>query len=145
MPDNSSVYFTQILSLTINRVFTEEIATTLEREYFTVWDKGHSKDFDFSLFSDTLIAKNLNPKFVKSNHFEIIKFEIIEPKTIKTKDLKHQNFLNQPIKFKFYTKKYKVVNSDGKEKLTIENTTLKIEQTLSYDFLRNAELLPHFD
>ena len=145
MSNKSSVYFTQTLNLSINRVFNAETATVLEREYYKVWDKGYSKDFDFSLFSEILIIKNLNPFFVKDNHFEIIKFEIVEPKTIKTKNLKYQNFLNHRINFKFYTKKYKVVNPNDKEKLTIENTTLKIEQTLFNDFLHNAELLPHFD
>ena len=143
MSDKSFVSFSQILELSIKRVFNEETAYILETEYFKIWNTFGSGNFDFENVKDKLQPSNLNKSFTEGNHFEIIKIEINNPKIIEPSKLKFEDFLSHHISFKFYTKKYKVISSTEKE-LKIKNTTLKIEQTLLYGFLRNAKLLPHF-
>lgn len=143
MSDKSFVSFSQILELSIKRVFNEETAYKLENEYFKIWNTFGSGNFDFETVKDKLQPSNLNKSFIESNHFEIIKIEVISPKIIEPSKLNFKDFLTLPIDYKFYTKNYKIINSTDKE-LKINNTTLKIEQTLLYDFLHNAKLLPHF-
>jgi hypothetical protein len=143
MSDKSFVSFSQILELSIKRVFNEETAYKLETEYFKIWNTFGSGNFDFETVKDKLQPSNLNKSFIEGNHFEIIKIEVISPKIIEPSKLNFKDFLTLPINCKFYTKNYKIINSTDKE-LKINNTTLKIEQTLLYDFLHNAKLLPHF-
>jgi hypothetical protein len=143
MSDKSFVSFSQILELSIKRVFNEETAYKLENEYFKIWNTFGSGNFDFETVKDKLQPSNLNKSFIESNHFEIIKIEVISPKIIEPSKLNFKDFLTLPIDYKFYTKNYKIINSTDNE-LKINNTTLKIEQTLLYDFLHNAKLLPHF-